>query len=134
MEPPHPFDGSWTSYGVNSAGEIFRDGIIKLEIRPNGDFVRGQHTPINDDGSPGTPVELAHVVVTRNTIHVRELGDPFCMYHGFLFQNPFLPNQKVTAGGYRLPGRSPDRVRGSGGRLSDAAFAQENGTWVATQP
>ncbi len=135
MPDPHPFNGRWTSYGLNSAGELFFDGTMDFEIEPNGNFVSGQHTPINDDGSPGTPVALAHVVVTRNSIHVREVGTPFCIYHGFLVQNPFVPNQKVTAGGYRIPTRSlPDRVKGSKGRLSDADRTQENGTWVATQP
>jgi hypothetical protein len=115
----HPFHGTWTSYVIRDK-KHFDDGTIELDIDAQGNLRSGKHTPIGDDQKPGPPIDLESVRITTQEIHIKEKAAPFRIYHGFLVRNPFMPSQKVTAGGFRDPGRRE--------------FTQVNGTWVATQP
>lgn len=121
---PHPFNGDFRSIKVNQNHDENDDGSFHLNIPPGGETFSGTHTP-----AQGNPVTLTKVILTRQEIRVSAPDGSF--WHGkieSLVNDPQNPQFKVIVGRYHVPAKAADEKAGI------AAVAQDNGTWVATQP
>ena len=121
---PHPFNGDFRSIRINNNHDEDDDGVIHLDITPGGFFNSGTYTPAG-----GASVRLTRDILNRQEIKVTAPDGRF--WNGkieSLVNDPQNPQFKVIVGRYHIPAIAADK------KLGIAARAQDNGTWVATQP
>jgi hypothetical protein len=120
----HPFRGTWTSYRINDVTNLpLHDGTIDLDIKPNGTFVSGKHTPHgSSDG-----ITLKNNSISETEIELEEESGDFRLYRGRILSDYGAPTSVVL-------GRfiTPPLLRA--GTPRDPKADQEQGDWVGTKP